>query len=267
MIFFLYLDLSVDLSSKNINNIPPYELYTTHLNCELTSSDDFLYLLCGHVSTKLIKYHLTDENPFSGKSTEEHLPDQVYLYYVTYHVHKETHYLSITSKIYLRNNGSNIILHNNTGIENIQSIAVDNLDNNHIFISGTENFLTEIDGGNGQAENISTYSLFDTFGSGPILKFQNPRGILFHNGILYVCDQNRLLAFVGRTLIRIYEPAIDAYKVAIWKDTIVVAAIHRTYFFNIQSARHLFTAIFSSLSITVTPQYLYIAGSDGIRVF
>ena len=113
----------------------------------------------------------------------------------------------------------------------------------------------------------NSIDLFTTFGPNPSDRFFQPRGILFHNQLLYVCDKYRVLAFKNDHLVRVYEPVIMPLHVTVWRTYVVIAAIDRTYFFDHHSAKHLYTHILPSIDITSSTHYLYIAGQNQVQVY
>lgn len=109
--------------------------------------------------------------------------------------------------------------------------------------------------------------LFQTFGPNPSDNFLQPRGILYHNQLLYVCDKYRVLAFKNDNLVRVYEPVLMPIRLTVWRTYVVIAAIDRTYFFDLYSAKHLYTHIMESIDVTSSSDYLFIAGKNQVQVF
>lgn len=109
--------------------------------------------------------------------------------------------------------------------------------------------------------------VFKEFGPGPTNRFTIPRGILFHDHLLYVCDNNRVLVFRDLVLVRIYEPIYKPLNLAIWKNNLVIAAYSRTYFYHLISSEYIGEISFPSFHLAASPQFLYIADSERIRVY
>ena len=82
-------------------------------------------------------------------------------------------------------------------------------------------------------------SRFQTFGPGPLNTFSDPKGILFLNGLLYVCDRSSVYVFKNRQLVQTYGPILNPLYVAVWKKQLVITTRFFIFFYDLESTNYL----------------------------
>jgi len=150
---------------------------------------------------------------------------------------------------------------NETIFQNIsvngQSLAYDSVHNIFYVTSAESNTILKLNPTENSIQPISNFGH----------SIHEPKGLFFHDSVLYVCDKYRVLAFMNSHVVRIYEPVFIPNAITVWNNILVICAIDRTYFFDKFSAKHLSTLILSSLHVTSSKKNLYIAGQNQVGVY
>lgn len=112
-----------------------------------------------------------------------------------------------------------------------------------------------------------------SFGDGDLNTFTDPRGLLFFNNVLYVCDENRVLAFMESTngelvLIKIFAPIREPISLAIYKNNLAVTTNYYILFYNLHTAAYLGSITqLGSFLISASQNYLYVADHTKICAY
>ena len=112
-----------------------------------------------------------------------------------------------------------------------------------------------------------------SFGAGGLNTFTNPRGLLFHDNVLYVCDNNRVLAFMESTaghliLLKVFAPIHEPISLAVYKNTLAVTTRYYIFFYNLHTTIYLGSITqLGSFLITASRNYLYVADHSKICAY
>lgn len=97
--------------------------------------------------------------------------------------------------------------------------------------------------------------------------FISPKGLAFKDGILYVCDDHRILLFTNERLIRDIGPFSSPRHILFWKDQLVVTSYNEVLFMSDSLDAIVFSLAGPFLYVTCSETKLYIANLQSINIY